>query len=88
MQRNTRAVLKDPDSARFGAMAASKTADNIVYVCGTVNARNSFGGYTGAQPFTGVMTTIGSTTLFRPIAVGGQTTHKTIAFMCRHYGVI
>ena len=40
-------VLKDPDSRRieytvtpFGSLA-----------CGTINAKNSFGGYTGKQPF-------------------------------------
>jgi hypothetical protein len=39
-------MLKDPDSLRVGFMAPKGAA-----VCGTVNARNSFGGYTGAQVF-------------------------------------
>jgi hypothetical protein len=41
------AALKDPESARFGPMTAGKPGT----VCGTVNARNSFGGYTGNRAF-------------------------------------
>lgn len=39
--------LKDPSSARFGRFwyAPGKAA------CGTVNAKNAFGGYTGEQRF-------------------------------------
>ena len=44
--------LKDPDSAKFGALAAVKYRDGII-VCGTVNAKNSYGGYSGASPFVG-----------------------------------
>ena len=40
------ATLKDPESARFGAI----TTDGKV-ICGTVNARNSFGGYVGPKVF-------------------------------------
>jgi hypothetical protein len=39
------AVLKDPDSARFGQF----TQVNEKRACLTVNARNSLGGYTGDQ---------------------------------------
>lgn len=47
--------LKDPDSARFGQIAAAKADNGTIYVCGYVNARNSFGGYTGMQPYLGQM---------------------------------
>jgi hypothetical protein len=40
-------VLKDPDSARFADLHPGKSDA----VCGTVNARNGFGGYTGARAF-------------------------------------
>jgi hypothetical protein len=40
------ATLKDPESARFGAI----TTDGKI-VCGTVNAKNSFGGYVGPKVF-------------------------------------
>ena len=41
-----RAYLKDPDSAEFKMKGM-----NGGLVCGTVNARNGFGGYTGHTPF-------------------------------------
>lgn len=47
--------LKGPDSAKFEDMI-KKTAPNTqgaptAVVCGKVNAKNSYGGYTGAIPF-------------------------------------
>lgn len=39
------ASLKDPDSAKFGQF----TLVNEEHACLTVNARNSFGGYTGDE---------------------------------------
>lgn len=39
--------LRDPESARFGPLTRGRGGA----VCGTVNARNGFGGYTGAAPF-------------------------------------
>lgn len=47
--------LKDPESARFGSTAAGQSPDGFVVVCGYVNAKNSFGGYTGAQPYYGLL---------------------------------
>lgn len=41
------ASLKDPDSARFGTFARGKGS----VICGQVNARNSFGGYSGMSAF-------------------------------------
>lgn len=44
--------LKDPQSARFGGMSAARIeATGIVRVCGTVNAKNSYGGYGGDARF-------------------------------------
>lgn len=43
-----RTMLKDPDSAKFGDIFFGRHGT----VCGTVNAKNAFGGYTGAQVFT------------------------------------
>ncbi len=43
------AQLKDPDSARYGRMFVSRK--NGTTICGMVNSKNSFGGYTGEQPF-------------------------------------
>lgn len=41
------ANLKDPESAKFNGLYTAKDA----YLCGEVNARNSFGGYVGYKRF-------------------------------------
>lgn len=68
--------LKDPESARFGVMAAArKDGKEGVDVCGMVNARNSYGGYTGEQPFIGTMfidRPNGKPPIFIPLAIGGN----------------
>jgi uncharacterized protein len=44
--------LKDPDSAKFGdTMFAGQADDGVLEICGEVNAKSSFGGYTGMSPF-------------------------------------
>ena len=48
------ARLKDPASVRFGEVRISAPASSLgggTAVCGFVNARNGFGGYTGMAPF-------------------------------------
>lgn len=40
--------LKDPQSAEFSDLHAGSGGGTV---CGLVNARNSFGGFTGARPF-------------------------------------
>ena len=44
----TKASLKDPDSAKFSNLTIDKLG---IALCGWVNAKNSFGGYTGATRF-------------------------------------
>lgn len=46
--------LKDPDSAKFEGLSFIKYSKNgkvHQLVCGSVNAKNSYGGYTGFKPF-------------------------------------
>lgn len=45
------AALKDPSSAQFGPASVRLVGDSGTAVCGTVNARNSFGGYAGPQRY-------------------------------------
>lgn len=78
--------LKDPSSAMFGPIVASRepTKPNKTYVCGTVNARNSFGGYAGAKMFYGVLT--GSD--FMPVLWGGTDDEDyMVAQMCLRVGL-
>jgi len=53
IKRHVRSSLKDPESARFGEMGAVKTKDGETIICGRVNAKNSYGGYTGMTTFMG-----------------------------------
>lgn len=48
--------LKDPESARFGKIIAGIDSKGSTTVCLMVNAKNSYGGYTGEKPMMGVLT--------------------------------
>lgn len=56
VQDTLRKDMKDPTSAMFGSMVAGRLSSGGVAVCGLVNAKNGFGGYTGAEPFSGTLT--------------------------------
>jgi hypothetical protein len=43
--------LKDPESARFRRMYIVGLGGSVSTICGEVNAKNSYGGYTGYKPF-------------------------------------
>ena len=57
MEAAIKATLKDPDSARFSRLKARKVfmpgGKVAIQACVFVNARNSFGGFTGATPVAG-----------------------------------
>lgn len=45
-------TLKDSSSARYQGLKAAKSLDgSSIVICGLFNAKNSFGGYSGYQPF-------------------------------------
>ena len=46
-----KANLKDPGSADFGKIARRRVGVGKDVACGTVNSKNSFGGYVGAKRF-------------------------------------
>jgi len=54
VKKGIAAGLKDPNSALFGDMVTFQDQNGVLRVCGYVNGRNSFGGYTGMQPFLAV----------------------------------
>ena len=49
-ETSVKGELRDPTSAQFSGLTALQDEGSID-VCGFVNARNGFGGYTGAVPF-------------------------------------
>ena len=82
-QQAVKQNLKDPSSAQFGRYTAFTYTLNgekqPVAVCGYVNAKNSYGGYGGEQPFIArrVGTTYG--------AAGPGKYYDTICF--QNYGI-
>jgi hypothetical protein len=57
-QRFVKAKLRDPSSAVFGPLNAHSDRKfkgvQVIAVCGTVNAKNGFGGYTGMKQFVSI----------------------------------
>lgn len=49
-KKSLTAQLKDPDSANFRNVAVREVSSGVV-VCGELNAKNSYGGYTGFTRF-------------------------------------
>jgi hypothetical protein len=45
------ATLRDPDSAKFGAVYVFPDSDGTEHACGSVNSKNGFGGYVGMTKF-------------------------------------
>lgn len=72
VEAGVRGALKDPVSAMFEGFMAVRDAKGVITVCGLVNAKNSFGGYTGRKPFIGIITTGGTVTGFVPAGIGGS----------------
>lgn len=86
IEEGLRRSLKDPDSAKFGNMQAAKMSNGIIGVCGLVNAKNSFGGYTGMKPYIGFMQQKPKR-LFATSAIGSDETSVMIVLrMCSQQG--
>lgn len=68
--------LKDPDSIKISDI---RVKDD--YVCGMVNAKNSYGGYVGKKPFIGVLISQGK--LFGVVGIGDIDSEATVILnMC------
>lgn len=81
--------LKDPASAIFGGAVARRDADGFVYVCGSVNAKNSFGGYTGHQPYYGMLAGNAPSVFFAVVGIGGeQSKSDAILKVCHEKGIL
>lgn len=55
VKAGVRDAFRDPESARFGGFRASRSKADVIAVCGLVNAKNGYGGYTGETPFIGTI---------------------------------
>jgi hypothetical protein len=52
-EAGVKSSLKDPGSAEFSSEFVSKSKEGAYALCGSVNAKNGFGGYTGSKRFVG-----------------------------------
>ena len=85
VESGVRTKLLDPNSAIFGRIIAGKAEDkdSLIYVCGWVNAKNTFGGYGGNAPFIGSLVVAGDASIFLPLAVAGDEIQRQgIVNMC------
>lgn len=91
IEKAVTAGLKDPESARFSRFKARKVfmPGNKVAIqaCGFVNARNSFGGYTGAGPFAGAFP-YDDHTMFRVTSRREQDFAPAVAEGCAQMGLL
>jgi hypothetical protein len=87
IENGLRVTMKDPQSLILGPVRAGvDRTSNTVVVCGYVNGRNSFGGYTGMQPFIGSAGT--DTAGFRPADIGGDSNNQwAISTQCKLRGL-
>jgi hypothetical protein len=77
-----RSHLKDPASAQFGALAAGVTGKQHIVFCGTVNSRNSFGGYVGQQPYAVSISPAGAVTSVQ--MQGDNVSNILVNAMCKN----
>jgi hypothetical protein len=87
VKAGVRKSLKDPDSARFDdGFKAVKDSKGVVSVCGMVNAKNSYGGYTGSKPFVGVLVSSGG---FIVAGMGGtEGATYGVQETCKQMGIV
>jgi hypothetical protein len=90
VEQGMRRRMKDPDSAKFGPIRASGRVWNgrkEIVVCGFINSKNSFGGYSGATPYIGKVYDLGGD--FDLIAMGDESPNAAlmVAGSCRAAGI-
>lgn len=86
MRYGVQSELRDPSSARFAEpFSSTVNAVGVVSVCGYVNGRNGYGGYTGTLPFVGKF--VG--TKFVPTALSGPDIieRQIVRKLCREVGI-
>lgn len=82
-----KAVLKDPGSATISGLRAADLPEGVKFVCGYVNAKNSYGGYGGPAPFYGHLYDESGVQSFRGVSVGNPAEENYgIRVVCRDRG--
>lgn len=87
--KGVKAQLKDPMSAVFGGAVATRDPKGFVYICGSVNAKNSYGGYTGQQPYSGMLVGNGPKVFFAVLGIAGDDAERrAILSVCHERGLL
>ncbi len=94
IEEAVREAMKDPESAVIGErmMIAGTLGDEpaleIWVACGTVNAKNSYGGYTGRQGFIAAIMAAGDKKSARLMLTGGTAYEKErVEYLCGTSGI-
>lgn len=74
-------ALKDPDSAKFSDLKAygRESDPRSIDVCGRVNAKNSYGGYSGSAWF---VVTRGEVLIYDSYAKGANANNSIVRVLC------
>lgn len=86
-----RREVRDPSSVIAGDYNAGFDEKGVASVCGWVNAKNGFGGYTGNVPYSGVLATnVRGERVFAVTGLAGtpnETKALAILIMCQREGL-
>lgn len=89
VEQGVRDALKDPDSAKFSSLTGSVSETGTVAACGLVNAKNSFGGYTGKAPFMGLIMVGTYETKFVVVSMGSDDDEQQVTrMMCERNQIV
>jgi hypothetical protein len=86
IEEGVRNGLKDPESARFKHPFADSYAIGESYYCGYVNAKNSYGGYTGDQPFAAMPLEKSGEVVGAALIGAGNRDRSVIYLLCKEHG--
>ena len=88
IRRDVAERLRDPESARLKDIKAGRD-DKSILVCGLVNAKNGFGGYTGFTPFIGMMLETPTRLRFAVISIASsEAATVAVIKMCSGHGLM
>ena len=90
IQSGVNEKLRDPESSRFKELLAStkdKGDKPLLEVCGLVNSKNGFGGYTGFFPFYGMLASNNKGMQVFILMSSGKDNEATTLHMCQEAGI-
>lgn len=81
--------MKDPRTASFSELRATRNKHGWITVCGAVNGRNSAGVYVGMAPFIGAMRSMPTPPEFIVVEIGAfEPQRSDVETLCRESGIV